>query len=826
MSSARLQYLHCIFFLVGWILPGFSFAQHTISPLQQISGKVVSDRSGEPIAYAAVTCVNRADSAAINGALSDESGNFLVRQIRPGLCHIEIKMVGYQQYVLDSTILISPGGFHNFGTIRLANSGKLLNEITISSSKDESGMGMNKKVFYVDKDLNSEGGTAVDALKNIPSVSVESEGIITIRGNSDFKILIDGKISGMLTGTSSNMLSQIPVSSIEKIELITSPSAKYDPSGGSAILNIVLKKNTLNSWNAFMLGSYSPFGKGNVSLGIGYRNSKINFFANYSFRRNEKWYTGYTNRETILRDTSFHTNQQSDGIISSYVHLAKIGFEYTFNTLNTVSFTSLITTMQEVDNDHVMYDFLDRDLQLRQLGLRNMTGLGRNHGYDLSVNYVHRYDQTDRQLSFDCSISGNVNSQMDSIGQRNYTPAYVLISPVPAALRTQNNGVNTSYLAKLDYQHPLAGHGMLECGLQFSSRKYDMSFLADTMDLSGRIWLNEPALGNNFLFIERVYGAYAIWSKEVGRLKYQVGARAEDVDQLGNANKNAIEYHRNYFDIFPSGMIAWKITDNSELRFNAGKRTGRPSIRFLNPFRDYTDPLNQNFGNPNLLPEITHHAEISYSRYFKKVTVNGAAFFRYEQHLFSMVHRITDTVHGAIEGTYLNLGNGYATGLEATLKMDYLTWLSMSLNLNAFKLRVNGYLDGKDIGFSSYNFFLKMNTQISFSKKYTVVPSINYYGPSGVVQGTRSHQFYTDIAIRREFLSKKASLTAGLSDIFNTLSNSTILATSEFNQQYYKKKETRIFTLTLTYVFGAQKESIHKSKAIEEPPVPAILPPE
>jgi iron complex outermembrane receptor protein len=784
-----------------------------------LTGKVTASGSEQAIGFASVTLLQRADSSLIAGVMTDEKGVFRIEHIPAGQYKIKIKFIGFEANVRELTL---KEGLLDLGFCQLKQSGKQLSEIVISEEKADIQMGMDKKVFNVENDLNSKGGSAVDVLKNIPSMNVDVEGNIILRGSGNVTVLIDGRASGMGGTNSSTFLEQIPSSSIERIELITNPSSKYDPDGITGIVNIILKKNKLQGWNVNAALSYGTFNKLNSSLNLGYRNQKINVYAGLTYRYNEKWYSGYTNRRNMLTDTSFSINQTSIGIRSTQTQLLKAGIEYSLDSKNTLSFSCLLNHDRDRDFDQVAYAYIDRNEMLRESGQRNMNGLGTLQGRDASLNYSRTFDRAEKLLSVEVSSSFNKNRTVDSIGQQNYFPDHSPVQLYPSVQRTDNRGSLLLYKTKVDLIQPVGANARIEGGLKMSYRKLDASFLSDTMNQPAGNWIRDTSINNHFYFEEQVYGAYASWNQKVQKIDYELGGRMEDtrtIVRLGNTNASFLQH---YTDLFPYAHISWKISGTSEMRLGYSRRIAKPVMRFLNPFADYTDPRNLHFGNPYLKPEYAHMFELNYVKYFKKISVNGSLYYRIVENAIQMYKTLSDTLRGTVTSTFMNLRREDILGVDFIANMDLVKWLNLSGSMNSYQVIINGNDPNTPWHLNSFNLIAKMTGRATLKKGFMLLVSGSYSKPQNVIQGRIHAQYYLDAAIRKDFMHGKFSASLGLTDVFNTFDNRTEVMTPNISQQYLKKRESRVATLSLSYNFGQMTEGSRKHKTAEEAPLPAL----
>jgi iron complex outermembrane receptor protein len=781
-----------------------------------LSGRIIDGKSKSPIGFAAVTLHSKKDSSVITGSLTDEQGLFTINGVAPGLYRLKVKYMGYQTYVKDSVSISSQQTNYHCNDILLKASGKDLTGITITAEQSTFQQGIDKKVFEVDKDLSSIGGSAADVLKNIPSVLVDVEGNVSFRGNGNITVWIDGHPSGMIASNQSAIFDQIPASSIERIELITNPSAKYDPDGVSGIINIVLKKNKAKGFNITSSISYSTWLKGNAFLNAGYRKGKLNTFVNYSYRYVQRSYNGYTNRTNYLTNSSFSSDQTSSGVITSQTHMVKGGLDYDWNSRNSCSLTGTLNMDLTSDTDHVRYTWFDMNQQTTQYAHRDMFGRDPDQGYDIYGTYRHSFDDPARKFTFEFSLSGNNNHGKDSIYQLSYNANGTYSIPFPVLQETDNRWMLRNYFVKADWMQPLAKSGVLETGVKYNARFIDDNLGSQEYNYPIAAFQNDTGISNRFQYTEQVYAGYAMYSKSMGKLSTQLGARVEYTDRDVMLYNSPPGYEKKYADLFPSGYLGYKPAEGQEWRLGYSRRINRPNGALLNPFPDYTDPLNLRYGNPNLNPEYIDSYELAWMGYFKKITLDATAYYRYARGTVQVFKTLTDTVTGASVSTYRNIGSSETYGFEVTGKADLYSWWSVILNGNLFELQLNGDDQLQTQQKNGLTGSVKCTSRMNITPTTSFQLSGLYHGPAPNTQGYALEYYFVDAGIRQELMHGKASLGFTLADVFNSLISRINTETVQFSQEYLKKKESRIATVNFIYRFGTLSEG-KKQKAVELP---------
>ncbi|MFI5149163.1 MAG: outer membrane beta-barrel protein [Bacteroidia bacterium] len=810
MTAFRLN----ILFLLALCCPISLFTQTTGLILK---GQVLDGQGANPITFASVTLHQSKDSVLITGSLTDEAGGFSLSGLKPGLYLLKIKYIGYKTYLRDS-ILLSPGTNRDMGKILLRMAGKELNGVTITAEDNAFRLGMDKKIFEVDKDLNSQGGSAVDVLKNIPSISMDVDGNISLRGTGNVTVLIDGHPSGMVVSNRTSIFEQIPASAIERIELITNPSAKYDPDGVAGIINIVLKKNKAEGFNLTGTLSYATWIKGNGALNAGYRKGKLNLFASYNYRYNQRDYNGYTNRLNQLTHTSFSSDQTSGGIITSQTHMLKAGMDYDFNKSNSFSVSVLLNTDRSSDTDHVRYTWLDGGRNLNRYASRNMFGINKDLGFDISASYRHEFLNPDKLFSVEFSASGNNNRALDSICELDYNANGTYSKPYPVLQLTDNAWMYRNGFLKADFTQPLGTSSRIESGAKINMRNADDKLTSVTFSYPLGVYQNDTGISNRFQYNETVCSAYLLYSKTWGRVRSQLGVRAEDAWRSAALLNKEVVYNHQYLDFFPSGYLSYKSGLEQEWRLGYGRRVNRPSIRSLNPFPDYTDILNLRYGNPDLNPEYIDAVELSWMRYFKKCTFNAVAYYRHTQGVMQIFKYLADTVSGATVSTIRNLSSSDAWGLELTARADPFRWWSLILNGNMYALQLQSTDPAMLLFRTGQSGYVKGSSRINFTGSTALQLSGAYYFPGINAQGTTQAYYYLDLGLRKELAHGKGGLSLSLADVFNTIVARSGTQTATFTQDYLKKKESRIATLSFTWRFGKLTEN--KKPKTDELPAP------
>jgi len=786
-------------------------------PKSSVSGTVKDKRTGLPVPFATITLISRSDTTLINGALSEEDGHFLIEQVPPGCYQLKVKYLGYASFKLDSVVMNADKSGYWAGTLVLSPSGKQLETVTVTGDQSNFKLGIEKKVFNVENDIISKGGNATDVLREIPTVSVDLDGNVSLRGSGNITVLVDGRPSGILVTNRSAIFDQIPASSIERIELITNPNAKYDPDGVVGIINIVLKKNSVQGKSANLNLSYSTLLKGNVSATFGYRRKKLNVYGSYSYRYNQKWYSGFTDRTNYLTLANSYTNQHSSGIRKIQSHLGKAGLDYTLNSHSVITAAVTYNQDRDLDNDSVRYHFLDQNQRLTQYAYRNMSGDDLDRAVEAVATYSRTFDEPDKSFTIETSYSQNENRVTDSIGEKDYSPNGVMLTPYPAVLNVQNNWLFQNYFIKTDYGLPLGTHTKLETGIKYSERSIHNTLQSQTFDFVTGGWNADPANSDLFVYREQIYSGYVLLSHNVRKFSFQGGGRLEHVASDSRLIQANADFSKQAVNFFPSAQMNYRAGPDEELRLAYSRLISRPGVRYLNPFPDYTDPLNLRYGNPNLNPELTDGVELSWMRYFPKASLNISVYYRRTSGFVELYRVLSDTISGATSGTYRNTNYSSTSGAELIFKTDPRPWLSFTGNLNLYRTLTNGDNIDPRLSLIGEGGFVKMSAGIKFTSRCMLQVASSYFAPTPTTLGVINAQFLLNAGVRMDIMKGHATLGLAVTDVFNTLITQVSTSGPDFSQEYVKKRESRIGTLSLTWHIGTAETDRKHHNTDEQP---------
>jgi ferric enterobactin receptor len=792
-----------LFFL---LLPVWAWAQPNPVPAVFIRG-ALTDAQQKAIPFGSVGLYRAPDSTFVNGVASDESGKFEI-PARPGRYYLKITMVSYQDRLLPNVNVQNQDV--QLGAVVLKTSAEMLAEVLIRGERSQMELALDKKIFHVGKDLANAGGTAVDILSNVPSVAVDVEGNVSLRGSGNVRILIDGKPSGLVSLKGGSGLQQLQGSSIERVEVITNPSARYEAEGMGGIINIVLKKERREGINGsfdFITGHPDNFGLG---ANVNYRRKDLNFFVNYtaSYRqapgRNTTFQKLY-GADTTLSDQSM--NIRLKGLNNS----ARAGLDYFFNPNNilTGSYTYRLSKGRRISGIH----YLDYGPDISQLLSRtertqDETETEPNAEYALS--YKRTFARKGQEFTADLRLLDNWEKSDQYFTEQTFLPDN---SPAGSGLlqRSLNDETEKQLLVQMDYVHPFGEDGHLETGLRSSSRDMTNNF-AVTQQAGDNSWLPIDSLTNNFLYVENIHSLYGILGNKISKFTYQVGLRAEVTDVTTTLKKENEVNPRDYANLFPSGHVTYELPRQHALQLSYSRRVRRPQYNDLSPFMTYSDRRNYWSGNPDLNPEFTDAYELGHIKYFGKASLSSSLYYRYTTDKVIRIRRVDD--RGFSFTRPENLATEKSFGAEFAGSFVPFPWWKLDGSFNLFRAITDGRNLNADFQSDTYSWFVRQNSRITLWKKVDFQVRGNYEAPQQTPQGRRKALASLDLALSRDILREKATLTLNVIDVFNSrrfrsITEGTNAEGTRFYTETLSQGRLRQVNLTLNY-------RLHQAKKTKE----------
>lgn len=733
----------------------------------------------------------------------------------------------------------------DLGNIKLEASAEDLGNVTVTASKQLFELGIDRKIFNVDKNLVSTGQTATEIMKSIPSLNVDIDGNVTLR-NATPQIFVDGRPTTLT-------LDQIPSDIIDKVEIITNPSAKFDASGGNAgILNIVLKKNKKTGYNGGIRAGVDTRGRINLGGDINLRQNKINFFGSGSFNQRKSKSTAVTDRTNFLTTKSLF-KQNTNSTNSGYFGFFRGGLDYLIDNRNTLSFSANYNR-GSFDNDQTQSvdSFIYRTPVYSSTTNATTASEGLFKNFGTQVSYKHNFTKSGHNISGDINYNSSTNNNNSLITSNTYPFS---TSKYPSLIQQSlANGSNKFFTIQTDYENPLTENTKIEGGIRAAIRNFKNDNDVFQFNNTTSIFVKSNAASSKYKFNDQVYAAYATYSFKIKKWSYQLGLRAESSNYTGTLLKSSgadsTTFKVNYpLSLFPSAFITYKITPTQDFQLNYSRRVNRPNFFQLMPFADYTtDPQNISIGNAGLKPEFTNSFELSYNYAYKKgANFLATLFFKQTDDLITRyTYRDINKLAGdsAFFYTYLNANNSYSYGLELTNKMPVTKWWDLTLNVNLFNSKINATIPGSDISNSLVSWFGKMNNSIKISKGLslqfsgdyqakTVLPQNNNGGGGGgrgggggggmmfgggaqpTAQGYVLPRYSFDLGIRKDWTWKNGqsgSLNLSVNDIFRTQVYKTYSESVYFTQNAERRRDPQIVRLNFSYRFGKFDVQLFKRK--------------
>ncbi len=764
------------------------------------------------IEFAAVTISNTNDSLIITGAITDAEGKFVLEIAKPGNYRVDFSFLGYED--TSKQIEVKEGvPFMPTGPIELMQSTAMLGEVNISGEKSYFQNSIDKKVYNIEKDIIASGGNASEALQTIPSVSIDIDGNISLRGSQGVIIFIDGKPSGIVGANMNAILEQIPAANIESIEVVTNPSARYDAEGGSGIINIVMKKNKKVGLNGNVSAGATTSPRYDGGISVNYRNQKINVYSNYTLMRDSRDGYGDTYRETFEADTNYFFSSYSSNNTVSLMHMARAGIDFYLNDKTTLGINGSLHHSNSEREDNVFYNFFDETNTLTSTSTRTTDGKNIGAFYNAGLNFKRTFSSQKHYLSGEGYYSFGDGDDLNNYNEQFYNPDGS-DSGTPLLQSIDKPGINQDASAQLDYVHPFTNGNQFESGLKYTKEVKDNTIYSETFNEFEEDWIADDSINNQFIYNEDVVAAYLIWNSSISKFGYQLGLRAEQTFTNSELVTTDQTYDDQYFGLFPSVHLSYRFNEETELSASYSRRIDRPNSWFLNPFPDYGDPYSLRIGNPFLEPEYENSFDIEFSKSFKKHSVSASVFYDKTLNEISPYTIIDST--GISIMTFQNYNNEEKYGVELISKNEFYKWWNMTSSFNFNQTLVDAQNLETGLTNSSFNYTIRVMSFFQVLKQTALQLTFNYSTPWTFAQGESEPVYYLDAGIKSDFFQNKLSVNFTFTDIFDTRIWEGYSEGINFYSEYSRKRESQIAGIKLTYKFGQQDQFRKKGGRMDE----------
>ncbi len=775
-----------------------------------LKGRIIDQNSKTPLEYANIAIFRKRDSALINGAVTDEKGDFIIDKLPLGRFFIKLSFIGYSTRTIDSIFITPKQPEVNLGTLRIKLVENNLQGVEITEKRAPIEYNLDKKVYNVDQNIVSMGGTAIDIMQTIPAVQVDIDGNVSLRGSGNVNILIDGKPSNLVS------LDQLPSSMVERVEIVTNPSARYDPDGTTGIINIILKKNRAEGFNGMVSVNAGTNDKYNASANLNYRVKKFNFFTTYNFRQFTNEGTSLLHRETNINDTLSYLDQSGNSRRKGNFHNFLLGTDFFIDNYNTLSLSGMYNIRKNEGKEYM--DNLNTNYLHDTLSqfYRNSANTNDNSGYQGILNYKRTFDDKAKELTADVFYSYSDGSSDNLITQQyaqfsNGWPARLIQQ------KTISDNSRSTLTAQTDYVTSLWA-GRLETGYKYRYSSEDSDYGFYNYD-STFGWVSDLSRSNRFKYSESIHAAYLIYTREItDKLYLQGGLRAEAAQTESNQVTQDSIFKNDYFSLFPTLHIRYNFNDKNLIQFSYSRRVNRPWSRFLNPFIDYSDPLNLSAGNPALKPEYSNSLELGSTLQIGNTTFTPSVFYTNTSGVISRIMSVDN--NGISFTTFKNQNKSSAAGIELILTQQFFKWWRLNTNFSYYHAEV----DGPDVTqqtASSNSWTFRLNSLMSIPRLADIQINFNYNSPmvfnpstgrhgGGGTQGKMDENYWADLGLKKDFLDGNLSLSVRLSDVFKTMKFNMTTYGSNFTSTSERTRDSRILFVGLSYKFNDYKRRQQK----------------
>ncbi len=786
--------------------------------LGRVFGKVLDASTGKPVEYASVQVLWFNKDSLLGGGLVKENGDFAVEGLPSfGQVRVKIKFIGYKDYLQKVYIMPPDKIDQDLGDIKLQVDDKLLKEVDVIAEKSAVVLSIDKRTYNVDKDLSVKGGTAVDVMKNIPGLTVDADGNVQLRNQSPM-IYVDGRPTTLT-------LQQIPADQIDRVEIITNPSVKYDASATGGVLNVVMKKNNKPGYNGMLMGYIGTGdrygGMANINIKEG---GKWNFSLMYSYNQainNTKGYTRRTQLDSGLATGFF--NQDNNTRMMNLFNFGRLGIDYNIDNRNTLSLNGMIVGGQFKTNDVQNYTGGIYNPEINSSGDQINSQKAAFQNYNAQLLYRRTYPKIGKELTVDANYN-YTTSNNGYLFTRNSTTYYnFLDTTVTDPTFYQKNVGNTTanqYIFQADYVNPISDNKKFEAGIK-SYYKQSLSSNNTSVALGSEdTYRKDSVMSNRYLIDDMINAAYVNYSaKTFWDIGYQAGLRFEQSYYAGTITDKNQKFSYNYpstgddilKSLFPGIYFSKKLKSSQEVQLNFSRKINRPNFFQLMPFVMFADKQNYRIGNPQLKPEFKNIAEMNYNKIFSKGSYLASGYFRYEEQPITDVAYPSPDDPTVLVNTSINGDNAVRYGLENTFKRTFFKNLDWTVNANVYYIYIKGKIVATEpeVKTEGYAWNAKTTLSYKFPKNITLQVNGNYESPKILLLGVANEIYSMDLSLNYMYQTKWI-FNATLSDVFNTRRMGTHYETPYYNQDLSRRRESRYFRFTVTYLFGKMDASIFK----------------
>jgi ferric enterobactin receptor len=771
-----------------------------------VKGKVVDVDTQAPLEYATVTIFSQKDSSIVTGDISSDKGVFSIKT-DSGNHFAKIEFIGFKSQIINDITIGRKNKVADLGTIKLGMNTETLVEVEVRAEKSSVRLALDKRIFNVGKDLANAGGNAADILDEVPSVTVDVEGKVSLRGSEGVQILIDGKPSGLVGIGNSNGLRSLPANLIDRVEVITNPSAKFEAEGSAGIINIVLrkqKKKGLNGSFDFTAGDPSIYG---TAINLNFRRNKLNLFTNLGINYGRNFGGGDSYQEFYRGDTTEITlierNQDRGGISGNI----RLGADYYLNDKNTFTTSFLYRLGRDNNTSTVDYqDFLNDQNNFLERTFRTDKEVEDESKLEYALTYTKKFEGKGHELVVDVRFQDNTEKESSDFKEIYYLSDNVPSSASDYFQRSNNEEGERRLITRLDYVKPFGENKKLEAGYQGSYRNIKNDYLVEEQ-ITNNEWVVFDGLSNDFKYDEEIHAFYSSFGNKINKFSFQFGARVEYSDVVTELIQTNDVNPRDYLNFFPSAFLTYDLPQNNAIQASYSRRLRRPRFWSLNPFFTLSDARNRFTGNPNLDPEFTDSYEIGHIKYWDKGSLGSSIYYR---HTTGVIQRVISDVQ-VVDSLVItlrrpeNLATRDDLGFEFNFSYSPFKWWKFNGDMNLFRSITDGSNVNDSFTADTYTMSGRVTSRTTIMEKTDLQLRVNYRAPRETTQGTTKAITSLNLGMSRDVFKKKGTLTLSISDVFNSRKRRGTLFTDNLYREEEFQWRGRTTRLTLNYRLNQKK---------------------